>query len=218
MKKFLATAFAVAATSAAFAGTYTFSTPIVSGGPAGTVTVDILFDLSPTTDDWTAGGLRVITAGDATLKYQASLDPNLPSPTGPGTGDKFSSFVNNPRGATANARFTSSTSFAGSYLPAGPLVATSTEMNVAWLESPPASTSLDTAAATSRITLNTVSGSSLGIQINGTGPLLATVDYAAASTDNGGNLSLLHFTINAVPEPASLALLALGGLLGFRRR
>lgn len=222
MKKFIVSAFAVAAASAAFAGTFTFSEVAVSpSATATTWTFDTLFSLSPTTDDWTAGGVKAVTNASGVNWYYSNTDPNV-APTAPGTASpaKFSSFVNNPRSQFANGRFTSATSFAGSYSPATPTVIKSgSELNAAWLESPPVTTSLDTAAATVRLTLDTTNRPDItGVVVNGTGELLATVQVAAASTDNGGTLSLFNFTLNAVPEPASLAMLALGSLLGFRRR
>ncbi|MBI3759053.1 MAG: hypothetical protein HY269_04775, partial [Deltaproteobacteria bacterium] len=137
--------------------------------------------------------------------YSPALsDPNT-LPTGPGTSSpaKFSTFVNNPRSQFANVRFTSMTSFAGSYNPATPTpIHSPTQLNCAWLESPPVSTTLDTNAAMVRLTLDTAGTAYEGAQIYAalaprtqTDVVLSTVEVAVATTLNGGNIKLIDFFI-----------------------
>jgi len=250
LKKFLATSFAVAAASFASAQTLSvavsnITTDATNGNfsngstfihGVNKFTLDMLVTLSNTADDWTAGGMKAVTFAGAKWYYNG-LDPNNPQPTAPGTASpaKFSTFVNNPRSQFINGRFTTATAFAGSYNPPSTtLIASPTEFNVAWLESPPVSTSLDTAAAVARLTLDTLGTSFTAIRVgslthnvgnnaipnaapNAGETTLAQVQLATGSQLNGGTLTYDSFYIYGTPEPASLALLALGGLL-LRRR
>lgn len=172
-------------------------------------TFDVLATMAPTSDDWTAGGVKAVTFGGAKLFYSGvGRDPNtgdITSPTAPGTNgaDRFSTFVNNPRSQFTSSRFTNPTAFAGSYLPpTSVIIATPVEFNVAFLEFPPVSTSLDTNAATVRLTLDlTGTGFEGGDVYAAAAPnvptdvKLAAANVAVSTTLNGGVLRTLNFNI-----------------------
>ena len=170
-------------------------------------TYDLLFSIDAA-DDWTAGGLVVLTGSGAKIYYNSGGDPNLPMAPGTSSPQKFSSFINNPRSQYADARFTTPTAIAGAYNPGSPtFVATETQLNVAWLELPPASTSLDTSAATVRFTIDTQGECFEGHRIypSTVGPrrpgdlLLASVEFAVATQRNGSALSIARFSLFTAP-------------------
>src|SRR5262245_27084934 len=113
LKRFLATAFAVAASSVALAQG-TVSVDLLDAGetsgsiPANTQIGDIFVDIA-TTDVWTAGGIRALTSNGATLKYwdsdanTAGVQPGL---FNPGTANKFNTSLSKPRARDAAGRFT----------------------------------------------------------------------------------------------------------------
>jgi len=195
---------------------------IVAGGPAGTFTVDIEVTVDPN-DAWTAGGISATAVNGASHLY--ATDPNTADnqATAPDTGNggRFVSFVSLPRPQGANARFRNpgAASIAGAFDPVGAIPTLDAGLfNVAFLEFPPTGT--QGSGFNARITLD----------ISGTG--FAAGDLSLSPTDSASAISrvlvaqatqnfsspLTEMTFFIVPEPASLALLVLGGLVAFRRR
>lgn len=236
-KMFIGLIAAISVAAVGWAGTFTYTISDVTNAPApdgsyddGTFihglnkfTFDVLFSLTPTSDDWTVGGVHALTNSGATWYYSpAQADPNQ-LPTAPGTNapDKFSTFVNNPASQFSNARFTAPTAFAGGYRTQFG-AKQPTYFDWAWLESPPVTTSLDTDAAVIRLTLSTVGTPFTNVRAGTTiapgETQLASIQCAMGSAQNGGNLSLLNFNLYGIPEPAPLGLVFVGAFLWRRFR
>ena len=212
--------------------------------PANTRIVDIYFDVAAT-DTWTATGIRAIAENGASITYFDS-DLNTPG-TQPGLfnggiANKFTTMLSKPRARDAADRFTNAAiaPFA-SYDPFGPApIALPNEFNVAYHSSPPetsGSPSVDGYIARIAIDVSSVPPIP-GVDINdynnwGAGPIetiplnSSVVLRSSGSGQPGGtatatfDVPALNFTNWAmwyVPEPTSLALLALGGLAAIRRR
>jgi PEP-CTERM motif-containing protein len=240
-KRFLATAAAVAAASVAMAD-QTLSVDIYGAGDGTTlendptlIVVDVLTDVS-TGDSWTAGGFRGVASGGASLVY--ALDPNTQQPdlTDPGTNNRFVTFFNKPRGRDLNGRFTNGgAEAAGRYCPTGPTATTElTEVNVAFFASPPetiGSPTVDGAMFRAAIRLPAgILDNQVAIWVGNDPPPTHPNILFRSFCDNPGqggsvgatfdNPTVLggNWGLSAIPEPASLALLALGGLLAIRRR
>lgn len=219
-------AFLLLAAGAVAAQTVTYNiVPVTPTFDPYVLTWDILVSVRPN-DDWTAAGIKATTGNGAKWFYDLDQAPDANFPTAPGTAtpNKFSTFLNNPRSQFADGRFTSPTTFAGAYDPtAFDIKMTPTELNAAWLELPPDSTSLDTNAAVARLSLDTHNspyhGWSLWINTFGAARL-ATVDIATGTVLNGGVTPKLHFEIWASnpPEPATGLLLLAGGFALARHR
>lgn len=246
LKRFLATAFALSASSVALAqGTvsvdYLDAAETSGAIPANLRIVDVFVDIA-TTDVWTAGGIRALTQSGATLAYwdsDANTPGSQPGLFNPGVANKFMTSLSKPRPRDGNARFANAAAAAaGAYNPPGPAaITTPGELNVAYFASPPeTSTSPSVDGYVARIAVD-VSGVA-GAPANGTdwiageipagtpesrivlrsqppagsnspGTVLATFDVPTIAGISWG----LYF----IPEPASLALLALGAL-AIRRR
>lgn len=186
-------------------------------------TCDFLVSLFDPNDDWTAGGVRAVT-GAGTRWFYSPDDPNAPH-TAPGTTgtNRFTCFMNNPAGQFDGARFSTPTSFTGPMTGGSPgPIFSATEINAAWLESPPISTSLDYMAAVMRLTIDTAGTPFNHVRI---GPLtakfgdssmpspfpfagettVATIQVATATERNGGTLTYGDFYLygSTVPEPIS---------------
>lgn len=175
-------------------------------------TYDVLFSIDPN-DDWTVGGLIVEISNNAQIYYNSVGDPNLPTAPGSSSPQKYSSFVNNPRSQYTDGRFVTQAALIGSYLPPDPAFVMSTEvLNVAWIELPPQSSSLDTSAATMRLTIDTLGQCYEGqrVYVTQRGPRhstdqeLASVEFAVGTQRNGGVLSMFDFHIYTAacgPQP-----------------
>jgi len=236
LKRFIVTALAVAASSTALAS------QILSVGIApssvdgdGVIAADVFTTVSAG-DSWTAAGVRGVTSNGATLRYAHDPNTGLPILTNPTTANRLSTFFNTPRDAEANGRFNvGRAAAAGQYCPTGPTaMSTDTEVNVAYFASPPETIGSPTVSgAIFRVALDLPAGvldsgvviwagdeappthpivlfRSFCVNAQQGGTMGATFDVPALT---GGNWGL-----SAIPEPASLALLALGGLLAMRRR
>lgn len=214
--------------------------------PAGVTCVDVFIDtINANGSAWTAGGLRgvVTAAGQAagvSIRYAPTDDANTPRAEqlfNPGTANRFSTFLTKPRGRDVAGRYNNAgAGIAGRYSPTGPIeTATATEINAAWFASPPeTSTSPSFDGYIARVALNVADvvalplfeGFHVGAPSAATGPIIfqSSTDEnipgtVSASFDNP-QISGLNWAVwyTLVPEPASLALLALGGLAAFRRR
>jgi hypothetical protein len=247
LKRFLATAAAMAASSIALAqGVATVDLLDPSDGAAFTGmpdtarAVDIFIDVA-TTDVWTAAGIRAVTENGASLVYFDG-DANTPGPQpglfNGGVANKFTTMLSKPRARDGAARFTNAGAApAGAYDPAAASPVTlAGELNVAYFASPPETPgSLSADGYIGRVVITRPAGSSDNYADWGAGPLAsipagATVvlrSVGAPGGQAGGTATAtfdvpqLNFTSWAmwyIPEPTSLALLALGGLAALRRR
>jgi len=205
---------------------------VTSPSPAGTFVVDVFVDMVASPPNaWTASGIRADAFLGATFRYSDGGDPNGPrltniEPTNV-SGDRNVNFVSQPRGQTVNARFRAGGAalIAGGYLPPTPTAeATATVFNVAYFdEVPPGEETTDGYVA--RLAMDVPALLDGTLYLSTTGPiepsdLLVMSGNAAAATNlNPTPLEVLLFDVfSTIPEPASLALLLLGGLMGLRRR
>ena len=213
--------------------------------PVGVIAIDVLVD-ADADDVWTAGGLRgdVTAAGQAlgvALRYGPGDDPNTPRSEqlfNPGTGNRFVTFLTKPRVRDGAGRYTNAgAGIAGRYSPTGALEeATATTINAAWFANPPEGPNSPSAdGAVARVSLDVANvialpdfqGFVVGLPSAATGPIIFQ-----SSTDDGPNTGSVSASFDnptisgvdwavwytVVPEPASLALIALGGPAAFRRR
>ncbi|MBI5864965.1 MAG: PEP-CTERM sorting domain-containing protein [Planctomycetes bacterium] len=246
LKRFLATAFAVAASSVAMAQG-TIAVDLLDAGettgtiPANFVIADVFVDIA-TTDVWTAGGVRALTLNGATLNY-FDEDPNTPGVQpglfNGGTANKFYTSLSKPRARDGAARFTNAAAAAaGAYNPTGPnAIKLPGELNVAYFASPPeSSTSPSADGYVARLSVNIAgvsvpAGATWGAGVLGTEPAGSTFvlrsEPPVGGTQTPGTvlatfdvpqIAGVSWGIWFVPEPTSLVLLALGGLAAFRRR
>jgi hypothetical protein len=241
LKRFLATAL-IAVGGTAMGQVVSASLDILDGAdagaptPAGVIVIDGFVDVNNVVGGaWTASGIRCVTSNGATMIYQS--DPNGTTLVNTGSGnDRFVTMLSRPRGRNVNARFDNgAAATAGDYDPAGPnpSVTEPTEFNSAFFASPPmtgADTGVDGYVVRLAISApgfdagNTILGGPTAPA--GYGILLASV---AGFQDDEPAPGWVNSTFNdptprggdtylwGVPEPASLALLALGAL-AFRRR
>jgi len=195
---------------------------VVTGGPAGRFVVDIEVTVDPN-DAWTAGGVSASAGNGVSFVYATEPNDGGPIPTAPdlGTGGRFVSFVSLPRGQTRNSRFRAggAVSIAGAFHPAGRVGNLLPGLfNIAYLEFPPTATqgsgfttrlAWDVGGDVSRIVITTVDP--------GRDNTLSRVLIAHATRNFASPLTQIEFWV-AIPEPASLALLMLGGLFLIRGR
>lgn len=230
LKKFVASVMVLAASSAAFG-------QISAGVDAlglndGTWNFDLFVNWADG-DDWSTSGVRVDTANGAVLEYnlQAVLDGNGnpvdSSNYGPGQAAPFHTFISTPSPQTSNGRFNNNytANLAGGAIPASPTpTRTATTFNVALFN-----TSEDPGDATNRyihrtaLNVGGVAGAG-DVYFSQQGPLNAgdilvgTLQSLHGSRNQGAVLTEFGGEFYATPEPASMALIALGGLLAIRRR
>lgn len=216
-----------------------------AGTPAGVIVVDGSVDVNNIAGSaWTASGIRCITSNGATLRYQmvdADGDLNTPgmAPNLLNTGsanDRYVTSISRPRGRNAAARFDNcAAATAGDYDPTGPNppTATATELNAAYFASPPMnSTDVGVDGYVLRLAFDAPGFSAANTILGGpTAPAGYGILLASIVGFDDGNIApgWVNSTFNVaaptgqnaylwgVPEPTSLALLALGAL-AFRRR
>ncbi len=207
--------------------------------PAGVIVIDGFVDVA-STDVWTASGVRCVTSNGATLIYAdgdanaAGTQPQLVN-TG-AANNRYVTMISKPRARNAAGRFDNgAVAVAGGYDPTGPAPGTQnpTELNIAYFASPPegaASPSVDGYVLRLAISAPGYSASEVVLggptAPSGFGILLATIDGNPDGNTAAGWVNS-SFDVPAptgdsawlwaVPEPTSLALLALGAL-AFRRR
>ncbi len=149
-------------------------------------------------DDWTVAGLHVDVGGD--FIYQDPInDANPPNPGffGPYPDSEYTSFYTSP-GDWPNA------TYSGSVVSFATITETPRSLDTEWFDT------ISTGGGDFLIARLTQVGAPLGTTI-------AHFQYSSAETP--GNVHDSEFMIaTAVPEPAGLALLVLGGLVAARRR
>lgn len=228
--------YVVAATAAALAAAQpnfiVSESAVTPSKDAHSFTFDTLITNQPANDAWTASGV-VAHAIVGKWFFVSDTDPNtgqsIPNILAPGTAvpNRFASFVSIPRNQTADNRFInspvggSSTFALGSYIPATPApIVNDHEFNVAWGANPPNFNLLNVNAAIMRLTLDLNDRPDIAsVVVNGSGELLATVNLALGSRNGAGDLQLITIRLNkGVPEPGSIGLLVMGGMLMIRRR
>ncbi len=231
VRKFLVSVVALAASSAAF-GQITASV-VDLGLNDGTYNFDLTVNWA-VGDDWTATGVRVDALNGAALAYnlQNILDGNgNPADTtnaGPGTGAPFHTFSSTPLPVGSGGRFNNdyAANLAGSAFPASPTpVRTATEFNVALFDTSETNgDGLDRGVHRTALDVSGVAGFDGGsVYFSQTGPasagdiLVGTLQSGHGARSQGTTLTTLDGEFYATPEPASLALLALGALF-IRRR
>jgi len=236
LRKALATGLAFSAASLAFGGVSLSAVAVDAGAnPLGANfhTADVLIDVAPASDWWTVGGLSGGPVDASTAQYFIS-DPNdasVPIMTAPGTASAsttHTTFVSLPRDAAAAKRFgaNGAADIAGGYLPPSPTATLDASgANIAYLQFPPSADGLDVpdTGAIARVTIeDLVGGREIVISSSGAPAgfpvLLAEYNLASGTKEDPAPLATLVFGFYTVPEPASLALLALGGLMAIRRR
>jgi hypothetical protein len=247
LKRFLATAAAMAASSIALAqGTASVDllNPAETTGtiPANFRIVDVFFDVAAT-DVWTAAGIRALTQNGATINYfdaDANTAGTQPGLFNGGTTNKFMTMLSKPRARDGAARFTNAgAAAAGGYDPAAASPTTTAgELNVAFFASPPetpGSPAVDGYIGRVSVNIDAVpaipgfpkddynnwgagptapAGATIVLQASG----LNQPGGTATATFDVPQLSFTSWAMWYVPEPTSLALLALGGLAAIRRR
>ena len=175
---------------------------------------------------WTAGGIAGSTSGGASFVY--ATDPNGMQTLDNAQGNNANiTFFSLPTGQNANKRFNGArpVSFAGKYLGGtGAPTADPSAMDIAFFDAPGGAEG------------NTGFIARVGLDTSGTGFAAGDIVAAAGAAPNGTTVlasgvvtsttdaftdagaAQIDWVVYAIPEPATLALLALGGLAAFRRR
>lgn len=227
LRKILATTLVLAASSAAF-GQISLSMSDLGNMGGNLWGADVQVTIG-TGDAWTAGGVAGTTSGGVAFHY--AIDPNtgnaiLTAPEPAGGNVRNVTFVSLPKDQNVNARFRAAgaASIVGGYNPPSPAAAaTAGNVNIAYAEIPPTFTQVT--GYTQRVVIDTTGTAYAGVDVYAaTAPrnpgdvVIARMDSAGASRNNPSPLTTMDWQFYAVPEPASLALLALSGLLAIRRR
>lgn len=197
-------------------------------------TADVFVSVLDSADWWTAGGITggIVAAG---LEHHLYFDPESTEllKTAPGNDTpqaEFATFVSLPRGQTSNARFRGggAASIVGGYSPPDPIeTLTLNEINLAFIEFPPSTdgASVPDFGFIARVTLHNMpalSGVATDDIVVSTshlpGTLLAEYEVASATRNHPTPLTTLTFGFYAVPEPATMMMLALATSLSRYRR
>jgi hypothetical protein len=243
-----ATAATAASSIALAQGTASFDVlePAETSGtiPANTRIVDMYFDVAAT-DAWTAAGIRALTENGATFIYFDS-DPNTaglqPGLINGGTANRFTTMLSRPRVRDGAGRFTNAGArVTGAWDPASGVPVTQPgELNVVHITDPsatPGTPSVDGYIARIAVDISAVPPIP-GVDIHdysnwGVGPIgsipagarvvlrsigLGQPGGTVTNTFDVPQFNFANWAMWYVPEPTSLALLALGGLTAIRRR
>jgi len=244
VRKVLATVAVLAGVSAAWAVPPTLSVTTFDTGNPAIYVVDVSVTIDTGVgDSWTAAGISTVALSGATFRYRFAdeVDPNQPhvplfTNVEPDNvlRDRFVSFVSTSAGQTVGARFRAgeAAQIAGGYEPPTPTPSgTPTFFNVAFFDDVPPGE--EGSGFITRVAIDvpalyqgTLYLSTTGPQepgdvrlIGGPADTAGEAQSATASFQHPSPLVLLDWGVwSTIPEPASLALLLLGGLMGLRRR
>jgi len=196
--------------------------------PAGLVTLDSYVDVTAD-DNWLCAGM-VVQLRNPLASIEYFLDPNGPVLTAPesaGSPSRHVSFVSQPRPRGANSRFRLGglANIAGGYDPPTPRPqADPTRLNIAWFDEHQPDYPNDGFVGRATIDVSDLlAAQGLGPDelFLGPGrqsfPMAAEIAFAA-TTVRDPTLRRIDLTRYAVPESASLALLAVSVLMALRRR
>lgn len=165
-------------------------------------------------DDWTTTAIVATIEADETAFVSfnprtSSLRPPPVEDSEPGTWSaKFRNMVSTP------SDWPNTLNNGGSSLGTVDVSASDSALKATWFDT---NTDFDVSFTAFRLTLR----QTLGMQpltLTDTGDLVARVEGKYAAKNSGGSLFDYRFNIYRVPEPTTLALLALGGLAGLIRR